>query len=230
MPYSAPGPYVPFSGEVRLGDRYEVEVPPSAIASVRLWAASLPYSDEARTELTRLVDLFWADYRARTQAKEFTGTFDQYLADIDHWRVLSLFRPQAFLAEVFRRLPGVSPEEREWLVRYSPTVLASLGAQGIDPVAFARSLTGEQALDLLSQANPELAYQRWLGKVLPGFNAEGQRRLQNAFETTYGRYRTGQPQPLFRQWLSREDPSKVALSMGPADTSRSVGRTRWLTY
>lgn len=228
--YSAPGPYIPYSGGTSLGDKYDLEIPGSAIVSVRLWAASLPYSDQTRAALTQQIDLLYGDYLARKSSGQFTGSFDQYLASVDHWRWLSLTRPDLFLEERLRRIPELSPEEREWLVRYSPALLASLQAQGISPYQFAQSLTGQQALDLLSQANPELAYRRWLGKVLPGFNQEGQERLREAFETVYGQYRTGRSQPMFRQWLAEKDPSQVALAMGPANTFRSVGRTRWLTF
>jgi hypothetical protein len=221
---------MPYSGDVRLGDEYDLEIPGSAIASVRLWAASLPYSNQTRAALTQQVDLLYGDYLARKNSGQFTGNFDQYLASVDHWRWLALTRPDFFLEERLRRIPEISPEEREWLVRYSPTILASLQAQGISPYEFARQLTGQQALDWLSQVNPELAYQRWLGKFAPAFNDEGQRRLERAFERAYAGYRTGTPQPSFRQYLAQQDPGQLALAMGPANTFRSVGRTRWLTY
>lgn len=228
--YSAPGPYMPYSGDARLGDKYDLEIPGSAIASIRLWAASLPYSQETRQALTQQVDLLYGDYLARTQSGKFQGTFDEYLSQVDHWRWLSLTRPDLFLEERMRRLPELSPEEREWLVRYSPSILASLQDQGVSPYDWARALTGEQALDYVSQVNPELAYRRWLGKYAQGFNEEGQRRLERAFERAYSGYRTGKSQPSFREYLAQQDPGQLALAMGPADLSRSVGRTRWLTF
>jgi len=83
---------------------------------------------------------------------------------------------------------------------------------------------------LLSRFLPGEVYSDWVSRR-QGVTPEMRQNLARARDMVVDVWRreTNSNTP-FYEWLSRRDPSLLALMAGPAELGRSVGRSRWLTY
>jgi len=189
----------------------------SALPFVEVWIASLPFTQEAKSLLTRYaknIALDWAErtYALNQEVKNSDlfrfGQYDwiytpvsigDYLSRIDVDALLYSLSPQVYYENAIQGLTGLTAEERQRLASYVEQIASQYGRQA--PLG----------RELLLSLDPQYAMETYLAQS--DMTAEEQARLSRLFPRLLSESREAGQQ--FWAWLNQHPARQMLVTYDP---------------
>jgi hypothetical protein len=190
-----------------------------AATQYEIYLASLPYSDDAKRALRAIFPAIYLDYGRWNQSWD-PSRFVDYLLSLDQEALLWAASPREAIVESLRN--ALTADELQ-VVRENPDLFnlaaRALGYQVRGP------WTREQAIRVLSNIQPERAYQEYVAPQGYWFDEEGRQRIKQAYDLAYTDWKQN-PTRSFYDYIRSKDLRDLMWETGPAGAGPKV---RWLT-